>query len=167
MTIKEAEILALSLMEEHLCDSKNDWGFKFSNAKKVFGVCLYSKEDAKEKIHIIKLSKPLSLLNGEDKVKDTILHEIAHALDVDDRGFTNHDWRWTKIAKSIGSNGMRCYDETVEQPPAKYTAECSTCEKIHERHRKPKKGNACGACCTKHNKGKYSTDYILNYFQNF
>ena len=47
--------------------------FKFDNAKNRFGQCHDGNMT-------ISLSKPLTLVNTEEKVKETILHEIAHAI---------------------------------------------------------------------------------------
>ena len=164
MDIKEVEILALSLIDKHLGDSTHTWKFKFSKAKKVFGVCRYSES---KNFYQIQLSKPMCLLNDKDAITDTILHEIAHALDVDIRGMSNHDSEWKKIAKSIGCKGERCYDDTIKVAPAKYTADCSTCGTVHKRHRKTNSETSCGKCCEEYNNGKFSEEYILNYKQNF
>jgi len=40
-------------------------------------------------------------------VVDTMLHEIAHAVDYCTRGYTNHDKTWSTLAKEIGCNGQR------------------------------------------------------------
>ena len=70
MNLFEASILARSLMSEH---GLADWGFAFDHARRRFGACNYTRRR-------ITLSRPLTLLNGIDEVRDTILHEIAHAL---------------------------------------------------------------------------------------
>ena len=81
MDIRKAEILALTLIEKHLSNDKFDWQFKFDNSKRRFGQCVYGRKYGLP-YHMIKLSKPLVALNSEEQVRDTILHEIAHALDV-------------------------------------------------------------------------------------
>tara|TARA_R110002096_G_scaffold428402_1_gene640035 strand:- start:163 stop:663 length:501 start_codon:yes stop_codon:yes gene_type:complete len=166
MNLTEAHNLAESLIHKYLTRPEvhqHNWKFKFSNSKCSFGTCEWGRN-----VKLIELSKPLTELNSKEEVLDTILHEIAHALDFQIRGFSNHDYIWRKIAKGIGCNGERCYDRnTVNLPEAKYTLKCNGCEKTTTRHRKPKRGMACGSCCRKHNNGRYSSDYIFDIKKNF
>jgi predicted SprT family Zn-dependent metalloprotease len=164
MDIRKAKIMALTLIEKHLSDAKFDWQFEFNNAKRTFGQCVYGKKYGRP-FHMIKLSKPLVALNDEEQVRDTILHEIAHALDVEQRGYSSHDYKWVSIARSIGCNGNRCYNvNDVEQPKSKYSLICNSCKPAY---RKPKRKKACGVCCRKYNNSKYSEDYLLNLKQNY
>lgn len=161
MDIVKAKTLAMGLIELHLSDVKYDWKFEFSNAKRIFGVCAYGHKYGKP-YHRIKLSKILTSLNSEEKVKDTILHEIAHALDVEERGYSNHDTNWNRIARSIGCDGERCYNSMeINQPKSKYSLMCMSCKKETSVHRRPKRKKACGVCCKEYNYGKYSEDYVL------
>lgn len=141
--------LAKSLMDEHGL-TKNGWVFKFDNSKKRFGCCNYTRKK-------ISLSKDLCVLNSEHDVKDTILHEIAHALVGHSHG---HDNVWKQKALSIGCNGERCYSsENVMQPDSKYFAICSGCGYEHKKHRAPRKNASCGFCSG----GKYNSNFKLNY----
>ena len=144
MDLREAQKLAESLMDKHLSDCENYWIFKFDNAKKRFGQCKWGSGE-----YVISLSRHLTLLNGVDQVRDTILHEIAHALDVNDRGYSNHDANWRQIALRIGCNGERCYSsKEVVQPESKYTVKCTNCNNEFKAMRKPRRSsNACGRCC--------------------
>ena len=146
MQISQAECLALELMRKHL--DGQGWSLKFDNAKRRFGVCRYRSK-------VISLSIPLVRLNGLDEVKDTILHEIAHAIAGHKAG---HGAKWRAVCVAIGARPERCYDgKTLNTPPAKYTATCKGCDTIHKRHRKPKMGSACGQCCA----GTYNPNFIL------
>jgi predicted SprT family Zn-dependent metalloprotease len=164
MDLRKAKHLAESLMDKHLVDCENYWVFEFDNAKKRFGMCKWGRRG-----YIISLSRHLTLLNNEKEVRDTILHEIAHALDVNERGYSNHDANWRRIALSIGCDGERCYDSTeVAQPPSKYKVVCDNCGRETESMRKPKRySKACGRCCKAHNGGKYDEKYKLRYIQNY
>ena len=135
--------------------------FRFNNSKIAFGYCSYG-----DRYEII-LSKPLTLINSVEEVTDTILHEIAHALDVEQRGFSNHDKNWVRIAKSIGCNGKQYYYEEVNTPPHKYTLKCKKCDIEYKRYRRPGSDLACSYCCDKHNNGKYSNEYTLEVIQNY
>lgn len=86
------------------------WSAKFDDAKKRFGVCRMGPKE-------ISLSRPLVSLNSEEEVRDTILHEIAHALawELHKEG-CGHDERWKAICVRIGARPVACYDSEVIQP---------------------------------------------------
>jgi hypothetical protein len=85
---------------------------ELDDSRRRFGAC-------KPKEKVISLSRPLIELNFEEEVRDTILHEIAHALTWE-RHRTNcgHDQRWKDICIEIGARPERCYDDSVIQPEA-------------------------------------------------
>ncbi len=86
------------------------WSGKMDDAKKRFGVCRMGLKE-------ISLSRPLVLLNSEEEVRDTILHEIAHALSWEiHKEPCGHDERWKEICVRIGARPDRCYDDEVIQP---------------------------------------------------
>jgi predicted SprT family Zn-dependent metalloprotease len=167
MNLQEAEKLAKELIKKHLGDSRHNWRFKWSHAKQTFGSCNINGSIWNGVNYIIKLSKPLTELNDVDRVTNTILHEIAHALQWDISGYMSHDAEWIRLAKSIGCDGERCYDgEVVNTPKSKYSLVCGTCGKTTPKHRKPKRMAACGKCCKAHNGGKFSHDYVLELKEN-
>ena len=151
-------------MDKHLAKSENFWYFEFDNAVTRFGCCHYGGK----KGYCISLSRKLVEINNESQVLDTILHEIAHAMDYEERGDTDHGTNWKRIAIEIGCNGERCYDlSEVKQPKMKYTTECGNCGNTNGKMRKPKRRPACGSCCKKYNNGKYTDKYKLAYNQNY
>ena len=164
MDLIRAKKLAEGLVKKHLGNAKNSWVFKFDNARKRFGMCQWGGGK-----YVVSLSKHLTLLNDEPQVRDTILHEIAHALDVEDRGYSNHDANWRQIALSIGCNGERCYSsKEVVQPQMKYTVKCNNCGNESKAMRQPRRSsNACGKCCRKYNGGEYTPKFKLVYIQNY
>jgi len=98
MDLLKAEKLARQLMDEH---GLKDWAFKWNRAKKQFGLCSERKKT-------IFLSKHMTPHRKEENVKNTILHEIAHAL----VGCRNgHNWCWRSRFLSIGGNGERCSND--------------------------------------------------------
>jgi predicted SprT family Zn-dependent metalloprotease len=147
MELKKAMVLAINLMEQHgLMDM--GWGFGFDNAKRRFGVCKYRSK-------VIGLSKDLVELNNESRVKNTILHEIAHALVGHKNG---HNDIWRTKALEIGCNGERCYDNSeVATPEAKYEAVCGGCGHVHKKHKRPTRIASCGKCSG----GRYNETYRL------
>lgn len=86
------------------------WSAKLDDAKKRFGVCRMGPKE-------ISISRPLVSLNSEEEVRDTILHEIAHALSWEiHKEPCGHDERWKEICRRIGARPDRCYDDEVVQP---------------------------------------------------
>ena len=140
MKLDEAKSLTLTLMSQH---NLTEWSFKFDNAKRRFGSC-------DSRLKEITLSKHLVLINDENRVKNTILHEIAHAL----VGCKHHhDNVWKQKALEIGCNGNRCYNskDTV-RVEGTYQAACSICGHIFHSFKLRKKQSSCGLCSTSFNK---------------
>ena len=151
MDIDKALDLANEEMTKH---NLSDWYFKFDRAARRFGVCNYTKKR-------ISLSYTLTELNSEEKVLDTIRHEIAHALVGVHQG---HNYIWRRKALEIGCNGKRCYSsEDTQTPTGKYQLKCDTCGQVINRHKMTKHTlkTACGICCKKYNYGQYSTQYLM------
>ncbi|MGB2453995.1 MAG: SprT-like domain-containing protein [Akkermansiaceae bacterium] len=109
MDLKEAFNLLQEEMGAHgLIDL--GWIGKMDSAKKRFGLCNMGSRE-------ISLSGPLTILNTDDEVRDTILHEIAHALAWElHKENCGHDERWKAICGHIGARPDRTYDEDVVQP---------------------------------------------------
>jgi len=100
-------------------------------------------------------------LNDEARVENTIRHEIAHAL-CDRKDM--HNAKWRRKAIEIGCDGERCYDSNkVETIEGKFVYQCPICKRHIHYHRRKRKSTACGVCCNKHNKGKYSDEFKLVY----
>lgn len=143
MNLLDAKTLATNLMHKHGLITKG-WTFKFDNAKRRFGQCHYTYKH-------ISLSKTLVSLNDEARVKNTILHEIAHALVGSNHG---HDRVWVACAKSIGCDGNRCYSATnVETPKGNYQAICPSCGHKHYKfkRRRTSRQTSCGVCSSSYN----------------
>jgi len=81
----------------------------------------------------ISLSRYLISLNGEEEVRETILHEIAHAL----VGYSHgHDRVWKLKAMEIGCTPHRL-DFKAKMPEGKIAAVCPRCKKVvGHRHRR-------------------------------
>jgi predicted SprT family Zn-dependent metalloprotease len=135
MTKFDALQMAVTLMEEH---GLADWDFKFSKGKNLFGYCSHVKRT-------ISLSYPLTLLNDASQVRDTLLHEIAHALVGRGHG---HGQVWKAKAEEIGARPVRCYSqEDVNTPIRKYVGTCQTEGCVgHTRHRRAIRPVYCLQC---------------------
>lgn len=132
-------------MNEH---GLGHWAFQFDRSVRRFGVCRFGKQT-------ISMSERLVSLNDEARVRNTILHEIAHALVGPGHG---HDRVWRLKALSIGCDGRTCIDSrTVALPEAPWVGTCPGCGAQAKRHRLTQKGRqlACARCC----RGRYNALY--------
>lgn len=157
MNIEKAKLLAIELMNIHMSELVNQgWFFEWHNKKASAGTCSYYKK-------AIQLSKPITELADEADVKDTILHEIAHAL----TPRHGHDWVWRKKALEIGCNGHRCFGGKVKESTsiaanllAKYKGVCPNGH-VTFRNRMPKKKCSCAQCCN-----RFDERYLFVYYLN-
>lgn len=156
MNLITAENLAISLMKEHgIWDM--GWRFQWDNAIKRFGVCKYRKK-------VIGLSKNLVSLNDEERVKDTILHEIAHAIAGHQAG---HGWMWKNVCVRIGAKPERCYTtKDTAVPQMKYYAICGACGKEHQRQRALRKTIKRVSCLCQSGKN-WDDRVLLQYKQRY
>lgn len=149
-----AKKMALELMSKHGLLA-NGWTFNFDNARSRLGCC-------KHRQRIISLSTRWVEVLDETKVRDTILHEIAHALVGGGHG---HDYVWQRKALEIGCVGNRCYNATGKKTPeSKYIAICHGCGTKHKRNRKQKAGisSSCGICSPRIYNENYRLTWTLN-----
>jgi predicted SprT family Zn-dependent metalloprotease len=138
-TVLPPELAKIEKMARNLMDQYGlkDWTLRFGRGRKQAGNCDYINTR-------ITLSAPLMLLWSEEHVRDTILHEIAHALT---RGHPAHGERWRRTFLSMGGNGKRLWDteDGRTELPYKYTG---TCPAGHTsgRMRQAKAAVSCGQC---------------------
>jgi predicted SprT family Zn-dependent metalloprotease len=137
--LTRAKELATQLLATH---GLAEWQFAFNTNKRRAGVCRYP---ARGRPGCIELSRHYVLRNPEDEVRDTILHEIAHALVGHGHG---HDEVWKAKCVEVGARPERCYGEEVEMPRGRWRATCGGCGKDYDRHRRPKRmtGWHCRKC---------------------
>lgn len=149
MQLPAAKQLANELMAEHGL-TKKGWRFEFDRSVRRFGACHW-------RTNKITLSQKLTTLNDEARVRQTILHEIAHAL-AGPRA--HHNAVWKAICIRIGGDGQRLYTEantiTVNR---NVTGQCPNCKRVIKRHRRT--AIACGQCCNRYNGGKYDEQYKI------
>ena len=100
------------------------WTFGFNNNKRRLGVCKWHKKRL-ELSNFYVDQAPMS------KLKNTVLHEIAHAL----TPYHGHDKVWKAKAIEIGCNGERCTGFGVKIP-ARWAAKCIC--RTWKMHRRPK-----------------------------
>lgn len=152
MNLLDAKLLGSTLINEYL----DDFTFEFDVAKTRFGRCSHA-------LRKITISKHLTMFNNEKEFKDTLLHEIAHALVGTGNG---HNEVWKNKCIEIGCRPERFYLKENINMGYKYNYECPSCDVSIQRHRKLKKVGACAKCCKKYNQGKFSEKYILEIVKN-
>lgn len=151
MRLEDAKILAISLVKEHCPEFK----FRFNNSKRLFGQCRSGPK-------IILLSRHLVELNNEEHVRDTILHEIAHALT---RGH-HHDDVWKAKALELGCRPTRCYGREINTPIGKYSLICPNCGVEHQAYKERRNAGACKKCCVDFSNGKYDDRFKFEVKKN-
>lgn len=124
--------MAERLMRQH---GLADWSVEFDRAKRRAGVCRHGPK-------IIGLSAAVTRLHDQAEVRETVLHEIAHALAGPEH---QHDDTWRRLAVSIGSTGERCVPEDAPRVEGAWLGVCAA---GHEagRHRRPERVLLCRKC---------------------
>lgn len=134
MDAVEAQQLARTLMQQH---GLFHWTFAFNRRKRSLGICVYEPRR-------IELSLPYVIANHVESIRDTILHEIAHALAGQ---HAHHGPKWKAVCRQIGATPQRC-DTVAQMPKGRWTARCPGCQKEFNRHKRPKRNRNyhCAAC---------------------
>jgi predicted SprT family Zn-dependent metalloprotease len=146
----DAETMAQRLITEHL-DAR--WTFGWDNAKTRLGACHHRN-------HTITLSKHFTALNNEDETRDTVLHEIAHALTPG----ANHGPAWRAAAVRIGARPLaRADGRSLVKPTPTWVAECPRCAATLWRYRRATTPVACARCCNRHNGGRFDRRFVLTW----
>jgi predicted SprT family Zn-dependent metalloprotease len=112
--------LALKIAQELLEDNGlSDWSVTISKAKSYLGKCMHDRKQ-------IVLSEVWIGLTDETRWRNTILHEISHALAPGHK----HDSVWKAVANKIGCDDHACFKPTLElkgeiAKKYKYTISCA------------------------------------------
>ncbi|MGF0117415.1 SprT-like domain-containing protein [Promicromonospora sp. Marseille-Q5078] len=133
MPLDELAALARALMDRH---GLHDWSFAWDRAVRRAGATRWRSRT-------ISLSVPLMRRFPRHDARNTILHEIAHALVGHGHG---HDGTWKAKAAEIGARPERCFDSSIAQVDGDWTGTCPQGHS-HSRHRAPKHATvSCGIC---------------------
>lgn len=117
-----------------------DWELKFTNQKRHLGYCRPRRK-------IISISKAFMKNNPFSIMRDTLLHEIAHALHFLETGKTNHDNGWKKFAVKVGCEPKRCASgQGLNMPEGNYVGVCPVCEKATHFYRRVRRSYSCSHC---------------------
>lgn len=151
MDLLTATTLAQDLMMQHGLTPLG-WRPAWFRSARCFGRCSYYSKQ-------IMLSKPLVELNGIEEVRNTILHEIAHALT---KG-AGHGPAWKAMCVRIGARPERCYKaERVVQPKMAWTSKCPACNWSRQAQRPSRRVSSCPACSG----GRFNPSFMLVWTRN-
>jgi len=128
--VQDAVAMAEGLLAEH---GLVGWTVVLDGAKTRAGVCRPGRRE-------IGLSRPLTQLHAPEEVRDTVLHEVAHALVGTGHG---HDAVWRATARRIGCTGRRT--TSAPRPPGPWTGRCAAGH-TSTRHRRPVRVVSCARC---------------------
>lgn len=125
---REAELLIATHLDA-------TWSFAFDNAKRRAGACDFTRRR-------LTVSRYLSARYDDDTNRQTLLHEVAHALAGAEAG---HGARWKRIARSIGyTGGVTHHGETATELAA-WVGRCPNGH-VAYRHRRATRATSCARC---------------------
>jgi predicted SprT family Zn-dependent metalloprotease len=136
--LKAIDVMGVYMKECGLKDFSKDnyWSLRFSNHTVMAGVCYMQKKQ-------IALSKYYVENNPEVEVRNTMLHEIAHAISP---SCEHHGYVWRKNFKDLlikfkqPIKVSRCYNsQEVKMPKGKYKITCEICNATWSQHHQTKK----------------------------
>jgi len=145
------------------------WTIGYNNRKNAAGICKRAKGrrdffgDITFGVKQVELSMHLINQNLEEgkgsEWEEVIRHELAHAVDFEIRGKSNHDRTWKAIANAMLSSGTRTFswDDLKDEKLSKYTLKCieDECDYSRKSHKKRKvNARSYPACTTCYNAGK-------------
>lgn len=137
------------------------WTREYSNTSRALGHVRYSRRNNSiRRLFISKKQLTLNLDKAKD-FEDTIRHEIAHAIDTEIRGKTNHDAYWKMVARALGADDSRLHEGFLVKAKGKYSATCVKCGIIHEAYRKRTRKGWC-----KCNGGTFRPQDVLIFEKN-
>ena len=158
MILNNAVKLARNLMDEN---NLKDWKLILNRNKGRAGYCRFLNKT-------IALSILAIETHTDESIKNTITHEIAHALAGPKHG---HDSLWRSIHIRLGGDGQRCYDSNNfkdgEDGDLRYKEEhynyVATCKNghVHFMNKRTKTRHSCSICC-----GYFNPEYLLEFKLN-
>ena len=138
MTSREELITEWDIQKEKW--NLENWEIQFSNQKRHLGYCRPRKK-------IISISRAFMETNSFPVMRDTLLHEIAHALHFLETGKTNHDRVWKSFALKVGCEPKRCATgEGLNMPEGNYVGVCPVCSKATHFYRRVIRTYSCSNC---------------------
>lgn len=147
MNLSDAYGIIGVLMRKHglIADG---WHLRFTDTRSSCGECSYGNKELRFSVSHIEA-------NTEDVVRNTILHEIAHALTPG----AGHGPVWKAMMRKLGGK-----PETINQDVVvdyRYYGTCPGCKLKTGANAIPRRRKACELCCNKHAKGQFDERFVL------
>ncbi|MFT4307246.1 MAG: SprT-like domain-containing protein [Microbacterium sp.] len=111
------------------------WSFGFDNAKRRAGLCDYARRR-------ISVSRYLAARYDDETNRQTLLHEVAHALAGPTAG---HGSRWRRIARDLGYTGGVTHRGETATELAPWVGTCPAGHVVY-RHRRAARETSCALC---------------------
>lgn len=132
MHLPEVLCLAQDLLDAH---GLHGWEVRLDRARRRAGQC-------DEHNRRISVSRYLMDLYSEAEVRETLLHEIAHALVGNQHG---HDAVWVAKARQIGASGSRLVPPEAPRVKGSWLGRCPAGHEV-DRTRRPTTPLSCARC---------------------
>lgn|GEM_PF-142828 len=132
MDLPDVLALARSLMDEH---GLGDWDLAWDRARRRAGSCDHGRRR-------ITLSRHLMALYSRAEVRETVVHEIAHARVGVHHG---HDAVWRAEARRLGGSGARLVAADAPRVPGRWVGVCPAGHEV-SRIRRPTVPLSCSRC---------------------
>lgn len=123
------------------------WSFAFDNAKRRAGLCDYQRKR-------ISVSRYLSARYDDETNRQTLLHEVAHALAGPGAG---HGSAWMRMARNLGYTGGTTHNGETATELAPWIGVCPAGH-VAYRHRKPSRATSCARC-----NSRYDERFLLRW----
>jgi len=124
MDFEAAENLAHQFLSQY---GLVEWSFGWNRRKRALGLCRYRERRIELSVHFVRH-------NDEGQVRDTILHEIAHALAGQREG---HGAKWKAVCRQLGCRPVACDQGVAVMPKGRWQGRCGGCGKEYHRHKRP------------------------------
>jgi len=133
--LQEVRATADALIARYLDAS---WSFAFDNAKRRAGLCDYRAKR-------ISVSRYLAARYDDETNRQTLLHEVAHALAGPQAA---HGPAWKRTARSLGYVGGTTHSGETATELAPWVGVCPAGHTAY-RHRKPVRLTSCVRCAAR------------------
>jgi hypothetical protein len=114
------------------------WTLKFNKRVRALGICRYWPRKIELSIHLV-------AAGDLGEIKETLLHEVAHALAGPGAG---HGRVWRARAVEVGARPEPCGGEHIKMPAGRWQAVGGGCGSEFQRYRRPRTllGWHCRGC---------------------
>lgn len=111
------------------------WSFRFDRARRRVGACEYRSQTISVSWYALPIASP-------EELRQTVLHEIAHAQAGREAG---HGRAWVRAARRLGYTGGRTSALDMAAVYAPWVGICPAGH-VHYRYRRPTRPTSCGVC---------------------